>query len=67
MDDELTIINAYKILADRCGLSEKTIRTAFSRRPIVYQTACRIARNLNIPVQAFRIKDDRRGRKPPKR
>ncbi|WP_176013639.1 hypothetical protein [Victivallis sp. Marseille-Q1083] len=61
MDNEN--LNPYKGVADRCGLSEKTIRTAFAKKPITYQTACRIAKHTGIPVQYFRIKDDRRGRK----
>lgn len=66
MSDENFSINPYKILADKCRLHENTIRNAFARKPVTYQTACRIAKNLGIPVEAFRIKDDRRGRKSPK-
>ena len=62
-DEELTVLNPYKCLADKCGLHENTIRNAFARKPIIYQTACRIAKRLEIPVQAFRIKADRRGRR----
>ena len=53
----------WKLLADRCGLSEVTLRNAFARKPITWQTACRIAKNLEIQAASFRIKPDRRGRK----
>lgn len=54
-------LNPYGACGDRCGLSEKTIRTAFAGRPITYQTACKIAKHLQIPVECFRIKADNRG------
>lgn len=55
--------NAYRLIGDKCHLSEKTIRNAFSRKPVTWQTACKIANTLNLPtVNCFRIKPDNRGR-----
>lgn len=62
MEHDFCEINAFKCLADKCGLSEKTLRTAFSKKPITWRTACKIARTLGIEVASFRIKDDARGR-----
>ena len=56
-------LNPYKGIADLCGLSDITIRKAFARKPITYQTACRIANRIKIPVECFRIKADTRGMK----
>lgn len=55
----------YAALADRIGLSERTIRKAFGRDPITYQTACRIAKALQIDPFCFRCIEDHRGRKKP--
>lgn len=52
----------YKAVGDKCGLSEWTIRNAFSQKGITWQTACKIARSLEIPANCFRIKEDNRGR-----
>lgn len=59
--------DAFKACADRCGLSITTIKTAFMYKPITYQTACKIADNLNIPKECFNIKADSRGRKMKKK
>lgn len=56
-------LNPYQWIGDQCRLSERTIRTAFARKPITWQTACIIAKNFRIPANCFRIKDDRRGTK----
>ncbi|MBQ9088644.1 MAG: hypothetical protein IJY46_07680 [Lentisphaeria bacterium] len=65
MGEEIQI-NVYKLIGDRCFLSEKTVRTAFARRPITYQTACKLRKALNLPtLDCFRIKVDNRGRKKP--
>ena len=56
-------INAYKFLGDLCRLSERTIRSAFARKPVTYTTACNIYRHTGIPVWCFRVKDDNRGRR----
>ena len=53
--------NAYQGVGDRCRLSERTVRDAFNGRPITYGTAMTLASVLEIPVQCFRIKADRRG------
>lgn len=67
-DDEYTRPpNPYKLLGDACRLSERTIRSAFARKPITWQTACIIARHARIPVAGFRIKDDLRGCKKGKK
>ena len=55
--------NPYMGIGDRCRLSEKTIRNAFSRKPITWQTARIIANALQIDMVHFRIKQDNRGRK----
>lgn len=55
--------NAYRLIGDMCRLSEKTVRNAFSRKPVTWQTACTIVKHLNLPTTAcFRIKPDNRGR-----
>lgn len=62
MNEEINI-NAYKLIGDKCRLSEKTVRTAFARRPITYQTACKLVRALDLAtIDCFRIKTDNRGR-----
>lgn len=55
--------NPYMGIGDRCRLSEKTIRNAFSRKPITWHTARIIANALQIDMGHFRIKQDNRGRK----
>ena len=55
--------NAFIGIADRCRLSEKTVRNAFSRKPVTWQTAARIAKALGIDMTHFRIKPDNRGKK----
>ena len=58
--------NVYKLIGDKCNLSEKTVRTAFSKRAITWQTACKLRKALNLPtLNCFRIKVDNRGRKKP--
>lgn len=55
--------NAYKLIGDKCRLSEKTVRTAFAKKPITYQTALLLCRALDLDtVNCFRIKTDNRGR-----
>ncbi len=60
--DQEPEFNAFREIAGKCGLSERTIRTAFSRKPITYRTARRIATRLGIRIACFVIKEDRRGR-----
>lgn len=60
-DEAAIVINPYKMIADKCGFSEVTIRHALARKPIPYQTACRIAKHLGIDPNCFRIKADMRG------
>lgn len=54
-------LNAYKAIADKCRISEKTVRNAFSRKPVTLPVAARIANNIKIPLECFRIKYDQRG------
>lgn len=54
--------NAYKLIGDKCRLSERTVRNAFSGIPVTWQTAQTLAHAAGIPVCGFRIKDDMRGR-----
>ena len=54
--------NPYMGIGDNCRLSERTIRNAFARKPITWQTACIIAKALNIDMRHFRVKEDNRGR-----
>lgn len=58
--------NPYKLLGDRIGLSEVTIRKAMARQPVPLATARRIAKALDIDIDAFRIKADNRGKRKPK-
>ena len=61
MDDSY---NPFRAIGDKCRLSERTIRNAFSKQAIPYNTACKIAHAAGgIPIGAFRIKEDRRGKK----
>lgn len=64
-DEEIGIsVSVYKLIGDKCRLSEKTIRTAFQRRPVTYQTAKKIAKSLDIDtLDCFRIKTDNRGKR----
>lgn len=55
----------FKGIADNAGFSERLVRDAFHGNKITYQTACRIARAANVPVEYFRIKADRRGQRDP--
>lgn len=59
--------NPYKGVGDKCRLSERTVRNAFSGKPTTWQTANRIARAIGIPIGFFRIKEDNRGRNKKKR
>ena len=54
--------NAYQGVGDRCRLSERTVRNAFSRKPITWGTAQMLSHVLKIPMGCFRIKEDMRGR-----
>ena len=64
-NDEIGIsVSIYKLIGDKCRLSEKTIRTAFQRRPVTYQTAMKIAKALQVDtIDCFRIKTDNRGKR----
>ena len=31
------VTNVYKLIGDKCNLSEKTVRTAFSKKPVTWQ------------------------------
>ena len=55
--------NPYTGIADLCRLSERTIRSAFQRKPVTLQTALKIAKAIGIDIIHFRIKVDRRGQK----
>lgn len=55
--------NPFQGIADRCRLSERTVRKAFSRQPITWQTAARLSKALQIDLGHFRIKADNRGKK----
>ena len=60
--------NVYKLIGDKCRLSERTIRTAFSKKPITYQTALQIAKALDLATtDCFVIKTDKRGRNKKKK
>lgn len=55
--------NAYKLIGDRCRLSERTVRDAFSKKPVTMQTALRLCRLLEFDtVNCFTIKPDQRGK-----
>lgn len=62
-DWEARPTNLYKAIADKAGLSELTVRTAFNRnRGITWKTALRIAKSIGgVDMNAFRIIEDRRG------
>lgn len=53
--------NPFQGVGDRCRLSERTVRDAFARKPITWQTAQTLSRILMIPMGCFRIKEDQRG------
>ncbi len=57
--------NPYRGIADKCRLSERTVRTAFSRKPVTWETARKIARACGIDMREFAIKADNRGRRKP--
>ena len=63
-EEELIInTNAYKLIGDKCHLSERTVRTAFSKKPITWQTAMALCRALRFDTtNCFVIKEDNRGR-----
>lgn len=54
--------NPFQGIADRCRLSERTVRKAFSRQPITWQTALKLSKALQIDLGHFRIKVDNRGK-----
>ena len=54
--------NPYKGVGDKCRLSERTVRYAFSGKPVTWHTANKLALAIGIPIQFFRIKEDNRGR-----
>ena len=55
--------NPYRGIADKCRLSERTVRSAFAKKPVTWETARRIALAVGIDMREFRIKADNRGRK----
>lgn len=55
--------NLFLAVADRCGLSERTIRNAFANKPVTWQTAVKIARALGVDLREIRIKADNRGKR----
>ena len=55
--------NPFRGIADKCRLSERTVRSAFSRKPVTWQTARKIALAIGIDMREFAIKPDNRGRK----
>lgn len=61
--DPADLQNPYKFIGDQCRLSERTIRTAFSKKPITWTTARIIEKHTGIPTYCFRIKPDNRGTK----
>jgi len=58
--------NPYRGIADKCRLSERTVRTAFSKKPVTWETARKIAAACGIDMREFCIKADNRGRKKQK-
>ena len=58
--------NPYRGIADKCRLSERTVRTAFSKKPVTWQTARKIALAIGIDMGEFAIKADNRGHKKAK-
>ena len=66
MKDKIEVENSrspYRAIGDKCRLSERTVRTAFSGKPVTWVTAMRIAHAVGIDIREFRIKEDRRGRR----
>ncbi len=53
--------SAFHAIGDRCRLSVVTVRNAFSRKPITWATALKLSRLLGIPIECFRLKQDKRG------
>lgn len=66
-DDELRPRNPFQGIGDRVRLSERTVRNAFSRKPITWHTARVLANLLHIDMGHFRIIEDNRGRNKKKR
>ena len=60
------IQNAYGYIAALAGLSERTVRKAFKREPITFQTAAKIRKHTGIPIRCFRCIEDNRGCSKPK-
>ena len=58
--------NLFLAIADKCGLSERTIRSAFGNKPVTWQTAVKIAKALDVDLREIRIKADNRGRRQKK-
>lgn len=54
--------NPYMAIGDKCRLSERTVRNAFARKAVTWQTARKIANACNIDLANFAIKPDNRGR-----
>jgi len=54
--------NPYRGIADKCRLSERTVRSAFAKKPVTWDTARKIAVACGIDMREFRIKEDNRGR-----
>ena len=55
--------NLYIAIGDKCRLSERTIRNAFSGKAVTWQTAAKIAKALGVDMRELRIKADNRGKK----
>ena len=53
--DPQDLQNPYKFIGDQCRLSERTIRTAFSKKPITWTTARIIEKHTGIPTYCFQI------------
>ena len=63
VDEEYQCTGPYRFIADQCNLSERTVRKAFSRQAITWQTARKIEKVCGIPPDCFKIKADNRGRR----
>lgn len=60
-------LNAYKLIGDKCRLSEKTVRNAFAKKPVTLHTASLLSHALGFDtVMCFTIKQDNRGKKKSK-
>lgn len=63
MSNEIAIgRNPYRGIGDKCRLSERTVRNAFSGKPVTWATARKLAAACCIDMREFRIKEDNRGR-----